>query len=309
MTGVILLNMGGPDSLDSVSPFLHNLFSDRDIIRLGPAFFQRPFARLISAVRAKRSRGIYSLIGGKSPLADITAAQVGALESELVSGGKSYRVYAGMTYWQPFIKDVVAKMVADGASEIVALSLYPQYSKATTGPAMKQFREAAEKAGTRYHCIESWCDHPLYVDALCEKIEAGIATFIARPALLFSAHSLPQRFIDEGDSYLEHTIRTIDAVTDRVRMEWHLSFQSRSGPVKWMGPSTGQMLGDLAEKGVKDLLVVPVSFVSDHIETLYEIDILYRDMAAKLGINLRRTESLNTSPKFIKALADLVIKG
>jgi ferrochelatase len=309
MTGVILLNMGGPDSLEAVRPFLYNLFSDRDIIRLGPAFLQQPLARLISNARSGHSVKIYSMIGGKSPLADITAAQAKALESELSSSVGHYRVYAGMTYWQPFIKDVVAKMIADGMNELVAVSLYPQYSKATTGPAMKQFREAADGAGIRYRCVEQWCDHPSYIDALCEKIEAGITSFDSMPELLFSAHSLPQRLTDEGDPYLEHTIRTIDAVADRIRTEWHLSFQSKSGPVKWMGPSTEQMLYDLAEKGVKDLLVVPISFVSDHIETLYEIDILYKEMAAKLGINLKRTESLNTSPKFIKALVDLVVKA
>ena len=155
-------------------------------------------------------------------------------------------------------------------------------------------------------CIESWYDHPLYIEAVVEQINNGLAQFEGKPDVLFSAHSLPQQFIDDGDPYLKEIEGTIAAITKKIDVRWHLSFQSKSGPVKWLKPSTEHMLGELARKGVKDLLVVPISFVSDHIETLYEIDILYKDMATGLGINLKRTESLNTSPTFIKALAEIV---
>ncbi len=310
MTGVLLLNMGGPDSTEAIRPFLYNLFSDRDIIRLGPAILQKPIAWLISTMRSAHSEKMYAQIGGKSPLPLITQEQAEALEAVLRSagGGESYRVYAGMSYWKPYIEDAVARMADDGIKDIVALSLYPQYSAATTGSAMNKFRAAADALHIRYHCIEAWYDNPMYIGALAEKIRKGMDCFSEKPVVLFSAHSLPQKLIDEGDPYLEHTLRTIEALEEEIKLEWHLSFQSRSGPVKWLGLSTEKMIEDLCEEGVKNLLVVPVSFVSDHIETLYEIDILYKGLATKLGINLKRTESLNTSPAFIAALAGMVIR-
>lgn len=313
MTGVILLNLGGPDSLAAVRPFLYNLFSDRDIIRLGPDFLQKPIASFIAAARAGRTREIYRLIGGKSPLIDITKAQAAALEDALNSRGKSYRVYVGMRYWHPFIEDTVMRMHHDGIKDIIALSLYPQYSIATAGSSLKKFKKALEKIyGTgefTLRCVTSWYDHPLYIDSLVERIKSGFSLFGNQPEVLFSAHSLPQKFIDAGDPYLKETEGTITAITNKIVMRWNLSFQSKSGLVKWLGPSTEWMIKELARKGVKDLLVVPVSFVSDHIETLFEIDILYRDMAAKLGMNLRRTESLNTLPTFIRALAEIISKS
>ncbi len=305
MTGVILLNLGGPDSLEAVKPFLYNLFSDRDIIRLGPPFLQKPLASLIVNLRAKKAREFYALIGGKSPLEEITTAQASALRERL---GPAMPVYVGMRYWKPFISDTVERMHRDGISRIVVLSLYPHYSIATTGSSVKAFKEAAARYPVEYACINSWFEHPGYIDALAEKIRQGMETFHEKPAVLFSAHSLPQKFIDAGDPY-EFEIRgTIEALAKKVDMQWHLSYQSKTGPVKWLEPTTEHMLHELAGKGVRDLLVVPVSFVSDHIETLYEIDMLYKNMAQGLGINLRRVESLNTSPKFIEALADIVIK-
>jgi ferrochelatase len=314
MTGVILLNMGGPDSLEAVRPFLYNLFSDRGIIKLGPSLLQKPLARLIAAARAKHTQEIYAMIGGKSPLTSITRAQAAALEAELNSdharkSSAAYRVYAGMRYWHPFIRDSVRKLADEGAEKIIALSLYPHYSAATTGSAMREFRKAATGLNIGYHCIESWFDHPLYIDALAEKIEQGMRGFEKKPVVLFSAHSLPQKLADDGDPYPEQIMRTIKALRKKLGIEWRLSFQSKSGPVRWLGPSTEEMLKTLAADRIKELLVVPVSFVSDHIETLYEIDIIYKNMAAELGITLKRTESLNTSPLFIKALADLMIKA
>jgi ferrochelatase len=335
VTGVILLNLGGPDSLDAVKPFLYNLFSDREIIRLGPPFLQKPIASLIANLRAKNTKAAYSLIGGKSPILDITTAQAKALEASLNSSPDAHRsslpfkVYIGMRYWHPFTEDSVRQMRDDGIKKIIALSLYPHYSIATTGSSLDHFKRSLIKAYKQdkskcvtkcdkssckivcqpvtAHCITSWSDHPLYIDALVENIRQGISQFAQKPPVLFSAHSLPQRFIEEGDPYVNEIKGTIGAITKKLDIQWHLSYQSKSGPVKWLEPSTDHMLHELASKGVKDLLVVPISFVSDHIETLYEIDILYKDMADKLGINLKRTESLNTSPKFIEALADMVV--
>jgi ferrochelatase len=168
--------------------------------------------------------------------------------------------------------------------------------------------------------ISSWHDHPLYIEALADVIKKGLGSFLTSSSdphpssvddihLLFSAHSLPRKIIDEGDPYEQQTIETVQEVVKKVPLKWHLSYQSKSGPVKWLEPSTEEKLKELARDGVKNVLVVPISFVSDHIETLYEIDILYKTMAEKLGMNLKRTDSLNTHPLFINALEDMVSKG
>ncbi|WP_442891779.1 ferrochelatase [Dissulfurispira sp.] len=305
--------MGGPDSLDSVEPFLRNLFSDRDIIKLGPSFLQKPIASLIIRKRLESVIEAYSLIGGKSPLLDITNAQAKALENLLNSKfeirNSKFRVYVGMRYWRPFIEEAVDHAMRDGISRILALSLYPHYSIATTGSSVKKFEEAIKKYHVDYFSAISWFNHPLYIDALVENIQKGIKTFDKKPVVLFSAHSLPKKFVDKGDPYVNEIKGTIDAILRKVDIEWHLSYQSKTGPVKWLEPTTEEVLHELAKKGVKDLLAVPISFVSDHIETLYEIDMLYKDMARGLGMNLKRMESLNTSPKFIEALSDIVIKN
>ncbi|WP_422700331.1 ferrochelatase [Dissulfurispira thermophila] len=313
--GVILLNMGGPDSLDSVKPFLRNLFSDRDIIKLGPSFLQKPIASLIIRKRLESVRKAYSLIGGKSPLLDITKAQAKALEESLnssqfaVHGSRLFKVYVGMRYWHPFIEDAVDHAIRDGISRILALSLYPHYSIATTGSSLKKFEDAIKKYHVDYSSVTSWFNHPLYINALVENIQKGLKAFDKKPVVLFSAHSLPQKFIDNGDPYVNEIQGTINTILKKIDIQWYLSYQSKTGPVKWLEPTTEHMLHELSEKGVKNLLVVPISFVSDHIETLYEIDILYKGMAKELGMNLKRIESLNTSSKFIEALADIVIKG
>jgi ferrochelatase len=354
-TGVLLLNLGGPDSVKAVRPFLFNLFSDREIIRLGPSFMQKPLAYLISSIRAQKTEDSYKLIGGKSPIYDITHAQAKALEESLNLKSEArnedlvFKVYIGMRYWHPFIEDSVEQMYRDGIKKIIAISLYPHYSTATTGSSFKIFEDTLEKkyqTGIRMYakdatnhkkrvihpplsayflqpnafCVTSWYNHPLYIDALVDVIRKGIGSFNQESGissqkpeadvhLLFSAHGLPVRFIEEGDPYVDQVKGTISEITKQMDIRWDLSYQSRSGPVKWLEPSTAKMIKGLAQKGIKNLLVVPISFVSDHIETLFEIDILYRNMAKTLGMRLERTESLNTSPLFITALKDIVLKG
>lgn len=326
-TGILLLNLGGPDSLTAVRPFLFNLFSDREIIRLGPSFLQGPIAYLISSFRAGKTEKAYGLIGGKSPIRDITFAQAEALETALnqkqasAAGDKPARlkVFVAMRYWHPLIGEVVPELYKNGIRRLIVLSLYPHYSVATTGSSLSKLRDVSRKYPIETFNILSWFDHPLYIDALIGSIEEGMKLFGMRSAgaagtasdvhVLFSAHSLPVKFIEEGDPYAEQTKGTINAITKRLDIKWSLSYQSKSGPVKWLGPSTDQMIEELAGKGVKDLLVVPISFVSDHIETLYEIDILYKEMAKKLGMRLERAASLNTSRFFISALQNIVLKG
>ena len=339
--GVVLLNLGGPDSLQAVRPFLYNLFSDREIIRLGPAFLQKPIAKLISTLRSGKTEHMYSQIGGKSPILDITTAQAKALEKALnESRGErpfaptlNFKVYIGMRYWQPYVKDTVDKIIQDGIEHLIVLSLYPHYSKATTGSAIADFKKAVaelqiinDKFQIQY--IDRWYDFPPYIDSLAKLISEGMKEFKGNDfEILYSAHSLPQSFIDEGDPYLEHINATIAAVNssllptaclpDRqgqagvtshsLLLKWHLSFQSKTGPVKWLEPSTGETIIRLAKEGCKNLLVVPISFVSDHIETLYEIDILYKKLAEKHGINLARCRSLNTYDKFILAMKQLIM--
>ena len=320
--GVILLNLGGPDSLQAVRPFLYNLFSDREIIRLGPPFLQKPVAWLISFFRSKKTKRLYSLIGGKSPILNITMAQAKALEEALnsslslqsphppfIKGGRGgIKVFVGMRYWHPFIDEVVPEMHRSGIKRIVALNMYPQYSHATTGSSMSRFKKVLSQYPMEVFFITSWFNHPLYIEALVDVIKKGLEGW-GDVHVLFSAHNLPATLIKEGDPYVEQINGTIKEITKRLNIQWRLSYQSKSGPVKWLEPSTGEMLKRFAEKGFKNILLVPISFVSDHIETLYEIDILYKGIASRLGLALKRVDSLNTHPLFIEALKDIIMKG
>jgi len=351
--GVLLLTLGGPDSLQAVKPFLYNLFSDRGIIKLGPSFLQKPLAWLISTVRSPKTRRMYSLIGGKSPILDITKAQAGALEKKLNEGSgvkgqeriqdtgykiqdeknhvscimhhesfpSAFRVYIGMRYWHPYIKDTVERIIQDGIRHLIVLTLYPHYSKATTGSAIAEFKKAIERFtvhGSRFTVkyIEQWHDFLPYIDVLAELITKGTSEFKGDNVdILYSAHNLPESFIKKGDPYLDHIKATITAVNSLLATRYsllgksHLSFQSKSGPVKWLKPTTEETIIKLAKEGCKNLLIVPISFVSDNIETLYEIDILYKGIAEKHGVNFKRCEALNTSEKFIEVLKELVMRG
>ncbi len=308
-TAVLLLQMGGPDSLEAVEPFLINLFSDRDIIKIGPAFLQPVLARIIAKRRTSKVIDYYDKIGGKSPLRELTEAQARALEEQL---GSDYRCFVAMRYWKPTTIEALAAIRKEGIERIIALSLYPHYSKATTGSSIKELERVLGEAGVSFQVsyIDRFFDHPRYIDALAEQISTGLAEFhpLADREILFSAHSLPQSFIDEGDPYLLHVKETVRLVMERFsEVPFHLAFQSRAGPVKWLEPDTEKMLDQLAENGCKNLLIVPLSFVSDHIETLYEIDIQYAMKAFKLGYaKVRRSSSLNSSPTFIDCLAELV---
>ena len=330
---MLLLNLGGPDSLRAVKPFLFNLFSDREIIRLGPSFLQKPIAWLISSLRSSKTEGFYGLIGGKSPICDITFAQAKALDEALnrsqlretpplappcQGGDGGVKVYVAMRYWHPLIEDVIPEIYKDGVRRLVVLSLYPQYSVATTGSTLRKLDEVVSKYPIEIFSIKSWYDNQLYIDALVDEIKKGMDAFrngqgdpapTSEVHVLFSAHSLPVKFIEEGDPYADQTQATIKEIVSKIDVQWSLSYQSKSGPVQWLGPSTDEMIEKLAEKGTRNLLVVPISFVSDHIETLYEIDILYKGMAEKLGMRLERVRSLNTSPLFISALQQLVVQG
>lgn len=306
-TAVLLLQMGGPDSLEAVKPFLLNLFSDREIIKIGPAWLQPLIARMIVKRRTPAVVEKYREIGGRSPIRELTQAQADALATEL-----GVPCHVGMRYWHPFTRETLLRLRHSGIQKLVALSLYPHYSRATSGSSFNDLTRCLADLDSDLEVVRipHFYDHPLYIQALSEKIEAGLAGFSDRSAvqLLFSAHSLPQSFIDEGDPYLEHIQSTVRLVMERFGdISHHLAFQSRAGPVKWLEPSTDDKLQELAASGCKNLLMVPLSFVSDHIETLHEIDLEYAEEAHKMGISdFRRIESLNSSQTFIRCLAELV---
>lgn len=307
--GVILLNLGGPERLEDVESFLFNLFSDREIIRLSPfPFLQKFIARRIAKRRGPKSCEAYGQIGGGSPLGRLTKEQCEALEEQLSSDG-SFRVRMAMRHWHPFAHETLRMFHQAGINKIVALTLYPHYSIATTGSSLNDLRKAAAKFSAPFQIVEidSWPEQPDYVECLADTIRQGIKRFDGSAfQLVYSAHSLPVKFIEEGDPYLDQIKRTIHAVEQKLDTTGRLCFQSRSGPVKWLSPSTPEMLERLADEGCKNVLMVPISFVSDHVETLYEIDILYREQAKSLGMRLERTESLNTRPDFIAGLKKLV---
>jgi len=305
-TGVVLLNLGGPEKLEDVEPFLFNLFSDRQIIRLGPAFLQKFIARRIARRRAPKSSESYRLIGGGSPIRRITDEQAKALELLL---GPGFMVRTGMRYWHPFADKAVQEMAAAGVDRIVALPLYPHYSVATTGSSFTDLQRRVNTISPSLSILEirSWPAEPSYIDCLARRIGEGLSRFGGEQVkIVYSAHSLPKKFIDEGDPYVKETGTTIRALEAITGQAGQLCFQSRSGPVEWLTPSTPDVLKELAAEGYKNVLMVPISFVSDHVETLYEIDILYRDMARGLGMRLESTRGLNDDPLFIAALANLV---
>ena len=310
--GIILLNMGGPEKLEDVQPFLINLFSDRDIIRLGPAFLQKFIAHYIARKRAPKSRSIYSKIGGGSPLKKITYEQASSLEKALNDSGEdNYTVTVAMRYWPPFAPQAVEELLDQGVEQITALTLYPHYSRATTGSSISELKKAitrlAPSIPTCY--IEQWPDQPSYIRTLAENIILGLNKFGDQAVeVVYSAHSLPTSFIKEGDPYVDHLMRTINAVEGITNHKGRICYQSRSGPVEWLSPSTPDMLKSLANAGCKNILMVPISFVSDHVETLYEIDILYRQQAHNLGINLNSSASMNMNTQFITGLKQLVLE-
>lgn len=329
--GVLLLNMGGPDSLEAVEPFLFNLFNDNDIIPLpaGGLLLQRPLAKMISSRRARFVRGYYEKIGRKSPLGKITDKQALLLERRLRAAhpdGPDFRCYVAMRYWHPFTDEALERMAKDGVTRLVALTLYPHYTTATTESSLHELRRAlcgppealGRMAGVDVLEIDRWCDEPAYLDALAGRVAFGLRKFpeAVRPGvmLLFSAHGLPVTFIAKGDPYVDHLHTTIAGVVARLARDagtlhdWRLSFQSRAGPTRWLEPSTEDALKRLAAEGRREVLAIPISFVSDHIETLYEIDMLFGDEARALGLDFRRAPSLNLDGRFIEALARLVVR-
>ena len=318
--GVLLLNLGGPERIQDVKPFLYNLFSDPEIIRLPVAAMQKPFAWLISSLRSSKSQQAYRSIGGGSPLRRITKQQARELQSNLRQKGVDATSYVAMRYWHPFTESAVADLKADGIDQVVVLPLYPHFSISTSGSSFRELQRLrnTDPAFSRLpiSCIRSWYDHPGYIQALANLIAREIQA-CEEPAtahIFFSAHGVPKSYVeDAGDPYQLEIVACSKLILEQLRQQlghsnpFTLAYQSRVGPVEWLKPYTEDALQELGEQGVKDLVVVPISFVSEHIETLEEIDIDYRELATAAGVkNFRRVPALDTDPAFIAALTDLV---
>jgi len=306
---IILMNLGGPDSPEAIRPFLYNLFSDPAIIRL-PAALRLPLAALIAWRRAATARAIYAQLGGSSPLLENTLAQAAALEEAL--DGED-RCFVAMRYWHPFSTETVRAVAEWDPDELVLLPLYPQFSTTTTASSLADWRRAAAAEGLSLPMatVRSYPDVPGFVAALADVIGPCLDR---KPSsrLLFSAHGLPLRIVAQGDPYPQEIGRTAEAVVAvlaRPALDWRVCYQSRVGPLKWLGPSVEEELHRAARDQVP-VVVAPISFVSEHSETLVELDRDYRRIAENFGVpGYERAPTVGTHPKFIAALAALVCTG
>jgi len=311
--GVVLFQLGGPDSLDAIEPFLYNLFCDPDIIDFPFARIARqPLAKLISTTRAKKVAHHYAEIGGKSPILELTRRQAVALEKVLQQDGEA-RVVIAMRYWHPFTEDAIGELERFAPEQVVLLPLYPQFSKTTTQSSVNEWNRRFHANGwrPRIHLVSEFHEDPGYVDSVVETINSCLAGYqhTADLDIVFSAHSVPCAVINAGDPYQRQIERTVDLVWRRGN--WparrHICYQSKVGASKWLQPSMHATVKSLAAAGSKHILVVPISFVSDHVETMHEIDIEHREQARELGIeDYRMMPGLNDNPRFIQALARIV---
>ena len=313
--GVVLFQLGGPDSCEAVEPFLFNLFNDPDIIDFPLASIaRRPLARLIARSRARHVSRHYAAIGGRSPLVEHTLRQAAALETQLRKSLDACVVVA-MRYWHPFTVEAIAALAETEPRELVLLPLYPQYSRTTTGSSLNEWNRHAGALSWRPACrlIREYHDHPDFLRVLTAAVDRALAQF-ERPDdvdVVFSAHSLPVSVVEAGDPYQAQIERTTELVWKQGG--WparrHLCYQSKVGTSKWLAPSMHETVENLAAAGSRHVLVVPVSFVSDHVETLHEIAIEHREQAERLGIgDYRLMPGLNDSPAFISFLGDLVLE-
>lgn len=300
--GILLMAYGGPDSLDDVEPYLLDIRGGRPTP-----------PELVEEIKER-----YALIGGRSPLLEITRQQAEALETHLNREGEArYRAYVGMRHWQPRIKEAVAHMAGDGIERAVALVMAPHYSRMSTGAYFERLDEAIRELGVNITVtrVESWHDHPHLIAALTEKASQALARLTGDgantwPMVIFTAHSLPTRILDWGDPYDDQLRETATLLARQLNLpadRWLFCYQSAGRSSEpWLGPQIEEVIVELATAGEKHLLVVPIGFVCDHVEVLYDIDIESRQLAAAHGARLERSESLNVSPAFIAALADLV---
>jgi ferrochelatase len=312
--GVILFNLGGPLSTDDIEEFLFNLFMDPYIIEIPlRGFLRRSLARFMAKRRADKTAHYYEVMGGKSPQYELTMKQAIALEKVLCETFDA-KVYVGMRYFKPTIEEAYKTLLKGNIENVILLPLYPHYSRTTTLSSFAEWDRVTKNLSGRMKVlqIEGYHDYPLYIDAVVERISEALSRFLSgvrdKVYMLFSAHGVPERIIRRGDPYQRQIIETVDLVSRKFPNPHSLAYQSRVGPVKWLGPPTLEEIKRLAENEIKNLLVVPISFVSEHSETLYEVNCLFRSAAKQAGIeHFEMMPALNDSPKFIEALSQLVI--
>jgi len=312
-----MLNMGGPSTLDEVGPFLIRLFSDPTIISMP---FQKWLGPLAARARTPGVRKLYAAIGGGSPIHSWTTKQgngMTKLLDELSPETAPHIPYVAFRYAPPLTADTVAAMARDGVKRAIAFSQYPQYSCATTGSSLQHLWSTLFEMGLenqfQWSVIDRWYCHPKYIESVVHKIQEGLIKHFEphdrhHVTLIFSAHSLPMKRVLKGDPYPHEIAATVQAVVHQLdyRYKYIISFQSRVGPVAWLGPSTVAVVQSLAHAHHKHALVVPIAFTSDHVETLSEIDIDLKHTAKQAGVNLHRAPSLNDEPVFVSALASIV---
>tara|TARA_B100000287_G_scaffold352259_1_gene341649 strand:+ start:393 stop:1427 length:1035 start_codon:yes stop_codon:yes gene_type:complete len=309
---VILFNLGGPDKLENVEPFLFNLFNDPAILNL-PGFFRYPLAKLIANRRTPTAKKIYQELGGSSPILKLTEEQAGALEFKLNKDDElsEYKCFIVMRCWHPRAENVVKDVINYNPNEVILMPLYPQYSAATSGSSIKEWNDICIKNNLKVK-TSTICCYPTdenFIEAhkneILKKIE-GLKNF----KLIFSAHGLPEKNIKKGDPYQWQVEQSVDRIVKSLNiknLDWILSYQSRVGPLKWIGPSTEDIIVENSKLG-KHIVLVPVAFVSEHSETLVELDIEYKELADKNGCkNYSRVSALGTNKNYIKAMSDLII--
>lgn len=316
-TGIVMLNLGGPATLDDVEPFLLELFADREIIQLP---LQRWLGPFIARRRTPKVRGLYAAIGGGSPILRYTEAQGQGMVARLdrISPETApHKFYVAFRYTHPGSDEALRAMHADGVERAVAFTQYPQFSCSTTGSSLNELWRAAGRTGLRdafeWSIIDRWPVHPGFIGAMTETVRDGLSEFDPadrdRAVILFSAHSLPLDVIDRGDSYPQEVGASVQRVVERLGAPnpYLLAYQSDVGPVRWLGPSTEQVLRRLGGRGQKHVLVVPIAFTSDHIETLSELDREYGEVAHHAGItHYKRAPALNDRTMFLDGLAQIV---
>lgn len=312
-TAVVLLNLGGPDSLDAIEPFLFNLFSDPDIFKI--PIGQKLFAKIISNRRAPKVAEEYKLIGGKSPINEWTETQRKMLEIKLKEFDPNISVITAMRYWKPLTSEVVKKLKEEKYEKIILLPLYPHFSVSTTGSSFNEWDRCFQQNGEDVIKINSYQINDFYIKALNQRIDETILRFPENVQndiqLVFSAHGTPVSMVKKGDPYSHHILETVNKVIEQRNYSHphHLCYQSKVGPVKWLTPATDTMIEELSQNGKKNLLIIPISFVSDHVETSFELDIEYRHVADENNIeNYIVMEGLNDSRLFIDALFEETIK-
>ena len=316
-TGIVMMNLGGPATLDDVEPFLLELFADREIIQLP---LQRWLGPFIARRRTPRVRGLYANIGGGSPILRYTEAQGRGMVARLDRMSPEtapHKFYVAFRYTRPTSEDALRAMKADGVERAIAFTQYPQFSCSTTGSSLNELWRAASRTGLRnafqWSLIDRWPVHPGFIDAMTETVREGLSQFAPadrdKVLLLFSAHSLPLDVIDRGDSYPQEVGASVQRVVEQMAVSnpYILAYQSDVGPVRWLGPRTEQVLRRLGARGQKHVLVVPIAFTSDHIETLSELDREYGEVAHEAGItHYKRAPALNDRPLFLDGLARIV---